>query len=125
MRPIIALVGPKGSGKGLVARRLVEAYGFTDVGMKLAAERMLHAGLGIDPLVFKTDARRAPIEGLGGITPNDLLNGLFYSWGRREVGSRFWASAWRRIVQGCPPRTWSCETPPIRPTSKRCAPKGA
>lgn len=101
-RAIVALIGPPGSGKGLVARRMTEAYGFTDVGMKLAAERMLQAGFGIDPLVYGTDARREPIESLGALSPGDLLNSLYYDWGRKAANARLWAKAWRRLVDGMP-----------------------
>lgn len=97
-RPIIALLGNRGAGKAHVATYLQRQHGFTMINMATPVERMLHAGLGIDPLIFGTDAQRLPMEGAGGASAADLKNSLFHDWGRRQVHGSLWAKGWGRIV---------------------------
>lgn len=97
-RRIIALLGSKGTGKAMVARYLQRDHGFTMINMVTPVERMLHCGLGIDPLIFSSDAQREPMDGTGGATAADLRNSLFHDWGRRLVHGSIWAKGWGRIV---------------------------
>lgn len=98
-RQVIALIGYRNAGKGMAARHLTRDRGFSILNMAAPVERMLEAGLGIDPSVFQHDAQRLPLEGAGGCTPAELKNSLFHDWGRRGVHGTLWAKGWRRLLR--------------------------
>jgi hypothetical protein len=94
---IVALLGVSGSGKSIVARRLL-ASGFQRVRFGDAARDMLSGGFGCTPHEIDGDQRNIPQTRFGGMTVQNLMQSLTHDWGRGGVHSDIWANEWRRRV---------------------------
>lgn len=99
---LLALTGSATSGKGLVARRLVQTHGFTATRFAEPIKRMLSVGLGLSEEQLDGDQKHAPIPEFGGLTPRHLMQTLGTEWGRRMVHSDVWISAWRKNAGSLP-----------------------
>jgi hypothetical protein len=98
-RKIVAILGVAGSGKTLVARHLVEAYGFQRTRFAGPLKNMLKVGLGLTDDQVDGNAKMEPLEALGGATPRHLMQSLGHEWGRRMIHPDLWATAWKRSTQ--------------------------
>jgi hypothetical protein len=98
-RKIVAILGVAGSGKTLVARHLVEAYGFQRTRFAGPLKNMLKVGLGLTDEQVDGNAKMEPLEALGGATPRHLMQSLGHEWGRRMIHPDLWATAWKRSTQ--------------------------
>jgi hypothetical protein len=92
-RRIIALCGPKGSGKTLLADYLVTHYGAQRRSFASPIRRALQA-MGCPTRFLAPDAdKTAPIPEMGGRSARHLLQTLDTEWGRNMVSEDIWIQA--------------------------------
>lgn len=94
---IVALLGVGGSGKTVVARRLLAAN-FHRVRFADAARDMLSAGFGSSPHEIDGDQRDIQQARFGGHSTSSIMRSLIHDWGRSGVHSDIWVHEWRRRV---------------------------
>lgn len=95
---VIGIVGVAGSGKTLVARHLVERYGFVRRRFAEPLKRMLRVGLGLTDAQLDGDQKTVPLPEFGGATPRTLMQTLGTEWGRRLIDPNLWVACWTRDV---------------------------
>lgn len=91
---IIGILGYAGSGKTLVAKHLVERYGFRRTRFADPLKNMLKLGLGLTDDEVDGDLKMAPMERFGGVTPRHMMQTLGTEWGRWAVYPEIWVDAW-------------------------------
>jgi hypothetical protein len=95
---IIAIIGPKGSGKTLVAKYLTDRYGFVRHPFAGPLKKMLTVGLGLNDDQLYGDQKEIPTELLCGKTPRQAMQLLGSEWGRDLIHPNLWATAWRSTM---------------------------
>ena len=98
-RPIIGILGYAGSGKTLVAKHLVDRYGFRRTRFADPLKRMLKLGLGLSDEEVDGDLKMAPMDRFGGCTPRHMMQTLGTEWGRKRVYPDIWVDAWVNIAR--------------------------
>lgn len=96
-RLVVGIVGPAGSGKTVVAKRL-ESHGFTRMRFAHQIKAMLKVGLGLTDAQLDGDEKMVPLAEFGGCTPRHIMQTLGTDWGRRMVDGDIWTNAWRRAA---------------------------
>lgn len=96
MPRLIGLVGPAGSGKSIVGRRLIEKHGFRCIRVAEPIKKMLSVGLGLTGEQIDGRLKQTPIPEFGGRTPRQIMQTLGYEWGRRLVHPDLWLTLWQR-----------------------------
>jgi hypothetical protein len=91
--PVIGLVGRRGSGKSLVARRLVAVHGYLRVPFAAPLKDMLRA-IGLDE-VYLGSLKEQPCPLLCGATPRHAMQSLGSEWGRSLIHPDLWVTLWR------------------------------
>ena len=94
--PVIGLVGRRGSGKSLVAQRLVAAHGYTHVPFAKPLKDMLRA-IGLDE-VYLGSLKELPCPLICGVTPRHAMQALGTEWGRNLIHPDLWTTLWRDAV---------------------------
>lgn len=94
---IIALTGPKESGKSTVAQFLHEAYGYARIRFADPLKAMLGA-YGLSEYELEGAGKEQPCQLLGGHTPRYAMQSLGTGWGRDMMSRTFWTDAWSRRV---------------------------
>lgn len=94
-KPIIAILGLPGSGRGMVIKRLVEVFGFTQLDFMAPVERMVGAGFNIGDEEFKSSARRINRPEFGNNNIDKMVKTLAQDWGRKSINSDIWAELWK------------------------------
>jgi hypothetical protein len=94
---LVALLGVSGSGKSAVARRLVEAHGFTLLRFGDPVRDMLKAGFGLTDADFDGMARNQRQPRFGGLSAAHLQNTLANAWGRGNCAD-LWNHEFKRRV---------------------------
>lgn len=94
---IIAITGPKHSGKSTVAKFLHEHYGYARVRFADPLKSML-GSLGLSEYELEGQGKDEPCEKLGGHTPRYAMQSLGTEWGRDSMSKTFWSDAWARRV---------------------------
>lgn len=93
---LIGVIGVAGSGKTLVARHLVDRYGFERRRFAEPMKRMLKLGLGLTDEELDGDAKQRPLPAFGWCTPRHIMQTLGTDWGRRMIHSDIWVSVFRQ-----------------------------
>ena len=93
---LIGVLGVAGSGKTLVAKRLVDRYGFHRMRFADPLKRMLRDGLGLSEDEVDGDLKMTPNAVFDGHTPRYLMQTLGTEWGRRRVSQDIWVNIWKR-----------------------------
>lgn len=96
---VVGIIGVAGSGKTLVARHLIERYGFVRRRFAGPLKRMLRAGLGLTDAQLDGDEKAVPLPQFGGATPRALMQTLGTEWGRRTIDPGLWVTCWQRDVR--------------------------
>jgi hypothetical protein len=96
---VVALVGVPGSGKSIVARRLLER-GYAQLRFADPVRDMLKAAFGLTDEDLEGPGRKRTYHRFGGRSPENLSWLLVDTWGRREVHSDLWVNEWRRRLHG-------------------------
>lgn len=97
MKPsVVGLVGRRGSGKSLVAARLVEVHGYVSIPFAKPLKDMLRA-IGLDD-VYLGSLKEQPCPLVCGATPRHVMQTLGTEWGRRLVHPDLWVTLWREAV---------------------------
>lgn len=95
MKRILALTGPKGSGKTTFAHLLRKhntvLRGATILSFASPIKKMLMAVL--TPQAFLPDSKENPAYGICGKSPRYLMQTLGTEWGRNQIGENIWAEA--------------------------------
>ena len=91
--PVIGLVGRRGSGKSLVAQRLVAAHGYLRMPFAKPLKDMLRA-IGLDE-VYLGSLKELPCPLLCGATPRHAMQALGSEWGRSLIHPDLWVTLWR------------------------------
>lgn len=99
--PIIGLLGIAGSGKTLVAKHLVDEYGYHRTRFADPLKTMLRA-LGLTEAEVDGDHKMRPMERFGGVTPRHMMQTLGTEWGRRRIHPDLWVDAWKVAVANLP-----------------------
>lgn len=94
---IIAITGPKESGKSTVAQFLHETYGYSRVRFADPLKAMLGA-YGLSEYELEGAGKQQPCQLLGGHTPRYAMQSLGTGWGRDMMSKTFWTDAWSRRV---------------------------
>jgi len=94
---IIGLVGRKGSGKSLVAKRLAETHDFTVVPFAKPLKDMLRA-IGLDDVHLTGSLKEKPCPLLLGRTPRWAMQSLGTEWGRDLIHPDLWVHLWREAA---------------------------
>jgi len=102
MKKVIGIIGVAGSGKTIVARHLVERYGFERTRFADPLKQMLRIGLGLTTEQIDGDLKMQPLPDCGGCTTRHLMQTLGTDWGRRMVHSDLWVNRWRQLVDASP-----------------------
>lgn len=102
---VIALTGRAGSGKSVVAERLVTEWGAVRAPFAAPLKRMLRlfledqgVGLAAAHRMTDGDLKETASEYLGGETPRRAMQTLGTEWGR-GLSPTLWIDAWRRSVE--------------------------
>ena len=101
MKRILALTGPKGSGKSTIAQALKENNPlFQDASilsfatpLKSMAKCLLH------PDAFLPENKENPEFGLCGRSPRYILQTLGTEWGRRYIGESIWVEQMKKKIE--------------------------
>lgn len=94
---IIALIGPKSSGKSTVARYLVKKYGFVRHPFAAPLKNMLRA-IGLRDAHVDGELKEMPTNLLCGQTPRHAMQMLGTEWGRNLIDPDLWVAAWRNTM---------------------------
>jgi hypothetical protein len=94
---LIAITGPKHSGKSTIAKFLHENYGYARVRFADPLKSML-GSLGLSEYELEGQGKDEPCELLGGHTPRYAMKSLGTEWGRDMMSQQFWTDAWLRRV---------------------------
>jgi hypothetical protein len=94
---IIAITGPKESGKSTVGKYLHETYGYSRIRFADPLKAML-AAYGLTEHELEGDGKQLPCALLGGHTPRHAMQSLGTGWGRNLMSQTFWTDAWSRRV---------------------------
>ncbi len=97
---IVGVLGVAGSGKTLVAKHLVERYGYTRLRFADPIKRMLKE-LGLTDEQLDGDAKMTPMPMFGGATPRGMMQTLGTEWGRRHVYSDIWINVLKAELARC------------------------
>ena len=95
---IIAIIGPKESGKSTVASYLVERHDFTRHSFAGPLKTMLRVGMGLSEEQVYGDQKEVPTDLLCGKTPRQAMQLLGSEWGRNLIHSNLWATAWKNTM---------------------------
>jgi hypothetical protein len=95
---VVALLGVSGSGKSIVARRLLHNHHFNRVRFGDAARDMLRSGFGLTDHDIDGPGRDRPRPELGGHTVLNLMHTLSHDWGRGGIHSDLWVHEWKRRI---------------------------
>lgn len=95
---VVALIGMPGSGKAIVARRLLQDHGFQRLRFTDSQRDMLKAGFGLTDHDIDGPGRDRPDARFGGHTLDNVLRTLSQNWGRGTLHSDVWVNEWRRRV---------------------------
>jgi hypothetical protein len=98
---LIALTGPKESGKSTIAKYLHETYGYARIRFADPLKDMLRV-VGLTDYELEGDGKALPCELLGGCTPRHAMQTLGTEWGRQQISREFWSEAWERRVDASP-----------------------
>jgi len=90
---IIALIGPKRSGKTTAAKYLVKKYGFTRRAFADPLKDMLRV-LGLKNAHINGGFKEMPTSLLCGQTPRHAMQTLGTEWGRKLIDPDIWITAW-------------------------------
>ena len=91
---IVGVIGPKGSGKSVVAKLLVGKYGFTRHAFADPLKRALMVAFDLDDRQVYGDQKEIPTHKLCGRTPRHAMMTLGTEWGRELIHPDIWATAW-------------------------------
>lgn len=100
-----------GSGKSVVANRLVDKHGFVQLkfaGPLKSMIRTLLEGMGLKEIdrMLEGDLKEVEIEGLG-VTPRWLMQSLGTEWGRDHIRPDLWVYLAQRAAEYQMSRGWS------------------
>lgn len=98
---VVALLGVSGSGKNVVARRLLE-LGYQRVRFMDPIRDMLRVGFGLTEDEMDGPARSKVQTRLGKVTPQRLFNSLAHDWSRGLVHNSLLVSEWNRRIDLLP-----------------------
>lgn len=87
---LVGLSGRKQSGKSTTMGLIMEAFDLVDVSISTPMKRMVGAYFGIDPALFETEAVKASIEPITGLTFRRILQEVGKDWGRDCIDPDFW-----------------------------------
>lgn len=93
---VIGVIGVAGSGKTVVAKHLIERYGFSRKRFAEPLKRMLKLGLGLTDEEIDGAGKQKALEQFGGCTPRHIMQTLGTDWGRRMIHSDIWVNVWKR-----------------------------
>ncbi len=94
---LIAICGPKGSGKTTVADRLIEQRRFLSRPFAATLKTMLLSmGLTYDQVYG--DEKEKPIDWLGGVTARHCMQTLGTEWGRKLIADDLWVRVWKQRI---------------------------
>jgi hypothetical protein len=91
---IIAVIGPKESGKSTIANMLVNEYGFGRHAFADPLKKMLMVGFGLSYEQVQGDQKETPTDKLCGRSPRHAMQTLGTEWGRQLVHPDIWLTAW-------------------------------
>jgi hypothetical protein len=94
---LIAITGPKESGKSTIAKYLAENYGYARIRFADPLKAMLGA-YGLSEYELEGEGKELPCQILGGHTPRYAMQSLGTGWGRNLMSQTFWTDAWSRRV---------------------------
>jgi hypothetical protein len=94
---MIALVGPKGSGKSAVAN-ILKSKGFATVKFAQALKDMLLALPGITNDHIEGDLKDKPCDVFNGVTVRHAMQTLGTEWGRNCIDQNIWLSLWKAKI---------------------------
>lgn len=95
---VVGILGVAGSGKTLVAKHLVDRYGFQRTRFAGPLKAMLKVGFGLTDEELDGQDKLQALPQLGGTTPRHMMQTLGHDWGRRMIHADIWANAWKRDV---------------------------
>jgi hypothetical protein len=98
---LIALTGPKESGKSTIARYLHDTFGYARIRFADPLKDMLRA-LGLTDYELEGEGKKLPCELLGGHTPRHAMQTLGTEWGRDLISREFWSETWARRADQAP-----------------------
>jgi predicted kinase len=92
---VLGIVGLKGSGKGVVAARLVTKHNFKVVKFADPLKDMLRV-LGLNDYDLEGEGKEKANGLVCGRTPRHAMQTLGTEWGRNHIGDEIWIEAWLR-----------------------------
>lgn len=95
---LLALCGPKGSGKSVVADTLV-AGGFYLHRFAGPLKQMLQNGFDLTDAQVNGDQKETPTDKLCGLTPRYAMQTLGSEWGRDLMHADLWVAAWKNEIR--------------------------